>query len=298
MKSLNRWVHAHPFKAVLFTFVFTLIAACAAASGLRDIGAFIFSMVVLLWVFVFLRDGRRLLPLLLAGSLLASPTQANQEPRSAVVGGVIVGTVVIVAGGYICYKLVKFCQKHFSPPPEDTNAPPAELTFNLDGAPGGGGSFGAAQSASPLGSCYDAAGFAPLAVQAGPDETAFKITAVVNQDGTASLAGFGIEPGQVSFTDWRASLGTIGLAYSDGGGLTTYSRDGATCSAAESPIVFNADGSVTVDLGGPLHHIIVERTADLQTWTTVLSTWLPASIPVVITDTSSDSASFYRVRAE
>jgi hypothetical protein len=135
-------------------------------------------------------------------------------------------------------------------------------------------------------------------------ETAFQLTAYVDDSSGAPVAVMAasfVESAdqQVDWTTFEADLAGWGLTLSPySAGSASYSINGQPCDASQSPISFDAAGNVTVDLGGPLYNVLVERSSDLVNWEPILQTFVPAGTPLVVTDVSSESQSFYRVTAQ
>ncbi len=228
-----------------------------------------------------------------------SPTVPQPQPLA----GAVCGVVVIVVGGIVIYKLAKFCQKKFSKPPDppNTNDPPASLVWSMDGPVP---SYGGANTPATCPSCPTS--FAPVLQDAGlpVSETAFQLTAYVDDTiGTpvAMLAAAFVEP-ETQQEDWNsfeADLAGWGLHLSPYSvGSASYSINGQPCDASQSPISFDFAGNVTVNLGGPLYSVLVERSSDLISWQPILQTFVSAQTPLVITDTSQDNQAFYRVTAQ
>jgi hypothetical protein len=288
------WIKAHPYKAIGWTALLSTVAGCAA--GIIRSGALlpflaIFLPFVAVWLVSVWWDCRKMSALLLAGLFLL-PTNPPKA-KAGVVVGVVVVTVVVV-GGYVIYKLNKFCQRYFSPQPDPTNAPP-ELSF--DGAIN---SAGATCSFSPLGSCY-VPGFTVAAdLFSDTPETPFRLEMVVSGDGRPNIALSEIEQvAQVDWNTWQSQLAGWGLTVSDAGGWAdSYSVNGLPVFPDQCPISFDAEGTVTVDLGGPLHLVTVEASHDLISWETILATRVPANVPFVITHTSDQGMTIYRVSAQ
>lgn len=241
---------------------------------------------------------------LLLAALLLLPqesSRADQPAQPQPAAAAICAAVVIVAGGIVIYKLAKFCQRKFSkpPPPPDTNDPPA-LVFSLEGVQP---SYGGANTPATCPSCQ--VSFAPMldAVPVATTETPFQLVAYVDDSSgapVANMAGYFVESQdqQEDFGSFEAQLLGWGLTLSLYGPGTSYSINGIPCDPSVSPISFDAAGNVTVDLGGTLYNVLVERSSDLVTWQPILQTFVSANMPLVITDVSTDSQAFYRVTAQ
>jgi hypothetical protein len=137
MKSIKQfldWVKSHPFKAVGFTCVFSVLStALAFRDDLVRPGLAVYGVMLSLFVLVLWLDTRKTIAILLAACLLftsAPPAQSHTQHTDGC-GPVIVGIVVVVVGGIAIYKVVRFCQKKFGPTPDKgTNAPDDEFTFS------------------------------------------------------------------------------------------------------------------------------------------------------------------------
>jgi hypothetical protein len=244
---------------------------------------------------------------LLLAALLLVPSERSRADNTPVAAqqpaaGAICAVVVIVVGGVIVYKLAKFCQRKFSKPPDppNTNDPPAGLVFTLDGPQP---SYGGADTPATCPSCP--VSFSPLVSDgSATTETAFQLTAYVDDSSGAPIAVMAasfVEPDsqQEDWTAFTADLAGWGLTLSPYQlGTSSYSVNGQPCEASQSPISFDAAGNVTVDLGGPLYNVLLERSSDLISWQPILQTFVPAQTPLVITDTSQERQNFYRVMAQ
>lgn len=287
------WIKAHPFKAVLFTALLVLSASLCGSSGASwPVFAVVYGVPTVCWFCVLWRDS---LVLLLIASLVPAP-----RARAQVLPAVITVTVVVV-GGVVVYKLNKYCQRKFSKPPANTNDPPE---FSLDGPATDG--FGATYSYSANGSCWAAVGLTEsLTMLPEQSETAFNLMVTVDDSGELPVArtdfyAVEAEEAQGSWDDLETILDGWGLYLSPyGGGAASYGRNGLPCDAVDVPISFDSrDGTVTVDLGGPLFPVLIEASHDLQNWEPVLRTVVSVGVPLSITDTSKDGMTIYRVSVQ
>jgi hypothetical protein len=142
----------HPFKVVLFTFLFTIIPALMAVTDERLFypGLVAFMFFVIVWAIGLWRNNKNIVTVLLILGIMAAPLQ---RAKGAMIG---VGVIVVCVGGYCVYKVVKVCQKKF--PPKDTNAPPESLSLE-------GEEYGGAYEYSSIGSCW-----MPASLNANPYE--------------------------------------------------------------------------------------------------------------------------------
>jgi len=107
MKTIRSWMSHHPFKVMLFTFLFTLIPAVMAVTNEKlfypGLAAFMFFVIV--WAISLWRYSKNIVTVLLIIGIMAAPLQ---QARAAMIG---VGVVVVCGAGYCVYKLVKVCQE-------------------------------------------------------------------------------------------------------------------------------------------------------------------------------------------
>lgn len=93
-------------------------------------------VLLLLWLLLAIMRTKLPLTLLLIGALFMAERPARVEAQDtnkpqpeSVPCGVIIAVVVIVVGGIVIYKIIRFCKNKFPqpppPPPPATNAPPA-----------------------------------------------------------------------------------------------------------------------------------------------------------------------------
>jgi len=289
------WIKAHPYKAVLFSALFVLVSGCAGAATLPWTWfAAVYGPLIVIWLAVMARDSRFLPIAVLIAVFVTPPSRPKAE---AGIVPVVVGVTVVVVGGIAIYKIVNFCQRHFSPQPKATNDPPE---FSFDGP----ADCGATLSFSAVGSCYEPpAGLAVIAADTFADapETPFRLEIVVSGDGSPSIAAFQVEPAadQVDWDTEESQLADLGLTLSPyGGWADSYSVNGLACGPEDCPISFDQDGTSTLNLGGPLHRVLIERTHGLSQWDTVMATVVPANLPMVLTDTCSEGMTIYRVSAQ
>lgn len=297
---LIQWMHLHPIKLVLFTMLFTSIAT---AAGFREdlfwplLG--LFAVVLALWIAVVVRDNREPQPkmgfklmccvLLFAGQL---QLRAEEPPRAVGIG---VGAVVICAGGYCVYKIVKFCQRKFPPKSTDTNAQPS-LSFALAASPEDG--YGAALEYSSIGSCYspDDLSFG-FVEQRNP--TTFTLNVVVGQTGVSATMAADSRVGVAqTWNEFAADMASHGLFLTGRPSYEPqYSRGGIPCQASDVPLRFDplTGRAEQLSESTDIRRVVVERSHDLQQWLPLLVTDVAVRTRFRVVDTTTDGHMFYRV---
>jgi hypothetical protein len=291
MKDLLRWLHAHPLKAVGFTALLTALFSFAGNNGhLFWHCMALVTLVTLFVLFVIWRDNKALVLILVAA--LAFPVAGNakeQEPPE--LGGLGCAVVVVIVGGVVVYGLNKFCQKKFAPPPK---------TNTTAVAYGAAGSAAASHNYSSCGSCYTPAYMQALA--SGAPTVTFEIIGLVSEDELQQplvlIESAALAPVQTNTVDWAGYVTAVqahGITVTEHGqGEKYYAIDGVPCTADECPVSFN-DRVINVTNGSPMGRVIVERSEDLQNWTTVLETWVSQGYRFKFVDTSIVQQAFYRV---
>jgi len=300
IKQLNRWVHSHPYKAILFAIVFTFDAAVTGFIDDRLLcyGVLVFIIVLAGWVSVFWWDTRKLGALLIAAMLAASvkAEEPRQEPRQVSPVGIGVGVVVICVGGYCIYRISKFCQRKF--PKEtapNTNASPSVV-------PGDGGEMAASWNYGSAGSCdptLEPPGV--VAVDIGAP-TMFRVDVNIDADGnvqthTSAVFGEAVTQGWTEFQAEVARHGIYVTGSADGSQFFSINRQ--PCAAGQIPISFDLTTHVVNirDGTGPAKLIEVERSRDMVNWSPFLVTKLRAGgRGARIEDASTASSMFYRVK--
>jgi hypothetical protein len=154
IKQLKRWVQEHPWKAIGFTWLFTLLVTLSASGTVTVYMWGVVAAISVIFLFVIHRETRnKTVGVLMIATFLSLGTAppAKAEVRATENAAVIVAIVVLVVGGVVSCKIVRFCQKNFSPTP--TNAPPddsSSLYFIL-----GDDSAGASYSGSGVEYCWE-----------------------------------------------------------------------------------------------------------------------------------------------
>lgn len=130
--KLGKWVSHHPFKSSILTFLVAIVGAMWATQSISTkflLAVSVTGIVVAVVVIHF--DLKKIVTLLLISGLLGVvPVKA--EVKKADNAAVVFAIVIIVVGGVVSCKLVKFCQKAFPPPPPPPPPPPA--TNNTSGS--------------------------------------------------------------------------------------------------------------------------------------------------------------------
>lgn len=303
MKDIIKWMRLHPLKsagfAALFGFIPPFLASMPANWAWP--GACFFLLCALVWGAVCHFDLRKVAVVLLVIALLAPVKAAEREPVNG--GGVVIGIIVVCAGGVCVYKLVKFCQKKF---PKDkaasTNDPPVGLVFNSNGGTGsGGGRSAAASNFGAIGSCgseeqselFDSDGVMIPVTLFTMDIRMDALGRVTTQTG----AIFGTNNIQ-GWLDFQAEIATHGVQVTGVPGHTSYATNGVPCASEDVPIVFDeANHSVSIRGGdGPSRRCEVERSKDMINWSPFISVTVSREAGARIEDASASGVMFYRVR--
>ena len=273
------WVLAHPFTAIICSAALATTAALMAVCNEMTfwIGLVVMALIIGLMAF----SCWKFVPLLL---LLATNIRgAEQPPREeAVAWGV--GIVVIVGGGVVVYKMVRFCQKHF--PRSDTNAPAATNLLAQ-----GADAYGGAWTYAPSGSCYSPSVVDP----ANARVACFQMDCWLER-GSLRVRPFLAANNQTeSASEFAADLAAWGLTMNPHGEGQSFSRNGVPCEPGAVPIRFLPDIEHTVVIAGTTQAVLVERSGDLATWETVSVLSIPAGMRVRVQDVGELEQSFYRV---
>lgn len=288
MKALNAWIKAHPYKALLFVFLFTVISSAMAVVNTVGFwcGLGIYALLGLAWSMVFSRD----VSIILALSLAAGSIEATEPPVEAA-GGIAVGVVVICVGGYCVYKTVKFCQRKF---PKETNGGTNSFIPVADGESAASWNYGA------IGSCDPTLTPGPDLLAQETGGTLFTIDILIDQEGNATVSTSAIgEAATQSWIEFQAEIARHGIQITGNPDNSQYfSTNRVPCAPADVAISFDAT-TKTVDLkdsGGPVNVIEVDRSRDLQNWTPFLRTRVGAGgRGLRIEDATTTSTMFYRV---
>jgi len=337
----------HPYKAIGFTWALTLLCVLASSGTVHRYFWGLFSAIAVLWLFVLHKDTRnKLVALVLACSLLGigltPPPKAKAEVRS---GPLIVAIVIIVVGGVVSCKIVRFCQKNFGPTPPapaNTNAPPDEFGFgvySLNNADDAAASY----SGSGIEYCWEETWPADSDPECGED-----CDVETNETDTASSPMMLMEPMWLSGEQptvpadlmlWhlrgthrngrpvitynaflpRGTNGELPLINGEEfnriinghgidfywGGYQSFARNGRRCAPEDCPIRFEPDPArpnglpnVRLNYGVASRKVLVQRSRDLVTWTTVMRTELPEGLELQFEDLTRYSKAFYRLKID
>lgn len=289
MKTIRSWMSHHPFKVVLFTFLFTLIPALMAVTNENlfypGLGAFMFFVIV--WVISLWRYTKNIVTALLIMAIIAAPLK---QARAAMYG---VGVIVICVGGYCVYKVVKVCQKKF--PPKATNAEPNEIQFTAAGA-----EYGGACQYSSIGSCYTPPSFNSSSADNQPaNPTTFTLNIMVEPEGVITSMSVNNQEGTAQ--DWagfQAEMATHGL-FINGfpSGPPQFEMGGVPCEPWMVPLEFDQQtGRVIHHTGEDLRRVVVERSPNLLDWYPLLATDTGVGSGFKVVDTTREGQMFYRVQ--
>lgn len=289
MKTLNQWIKAHPYKALLFLSFFELVAASMAVVNEMGFwcGLVLFISLLLFWAITFSLDSK--LPIILAVALAATSAEAAEPPQTA--PGIAVGVVVICVGGYCVYKVVKFCQRKF--PKESTNSPSAFM-------PQGDGETAASWNYGSMGSCDPTLTPGSDLLAQDSAGTVFTVDVRIDEEGNASIGTSALgEAATQSWTDFQADVARHGVQITGSAdGSQYFATNGVPCSPDDIPISFDAV-TQTVDIkdsGGPVRLIVLERSRDLHNWSPFLRTRVGTGGPGLrIQDATTAVSMFYRV---
>jgi len=304
MKDIIKWMSLHPLKSAGFAALFGFLPPFLAAmpAGWAWPGAGVFFLCALAWGLVCHRDLKKVVGVLLVLAFL-TPTEAADEREPVNGGGVVIGIIVVCAGGVCVYKIVKFCQKKFpkDKAAADTNGPPTDSIFNSDGGSGsGGGRSAAASNFGSMGSC----GAEEQSELFGSDgvmipATLFTMDIRMDAQGritTQTGATFGTNDIQ-GWADFQAEVATHGVHVTGVPGHTSYATNGVPCASEDVPIAFDeSNHSVSIRGAGPARRCEVERSKDMVDWSPFISLTVSQEAGARIEDASASGAMFYRVR--
>jgi len=290
MKNIRSWMSHHPFKVVLFTFLFTLIPAIMAVTNESMFypGLIAFMVFVIVWAICLWRHGKNLA--VVAIFITAFVVRA-EEPKPAV--PIAVGTVVICVGAYCVYKMVKVCQKKF-PPKSETNS--------NDGFSASEDEYGGAYEYSSIGSCYE-----PPSVNAFPYEdllqnpTTFTLNVLVREGSIKTSMTANNEEGTTQTWDQFVSemVGHGLFLTGRSSWQPQFEINGVPCDPSMVPLEFDQQtGRVTQRKEGyyPLRRVIIERSPNLQDWYPLMVTDVSDGTGFKVVDTTREGQMFYRVQ--
>lgn len=138
LKNLKFWKWADSLTPRQATLWCLALVACGVLSWWFPPLAAIVYLLVISWMIRAVRvskSAKAIITALLIGSLAitgaprrSDAQQQNGQPPIVECNAVIIGGLILVVGGFIIYKLVKFCQKNIPPPPPPP--PPTPPTNN------------------------------------------------------------------------------------------------------------------------------------------------------------------------
>lgn len=270
------WARRHPIATALLVATEVLLGAVTAVLPPEAFGVMVvFIIAIAVWWVAFGWFGDKLgLPLALL-LLLPSPSKADEQP----ILPWVIGGVVLVGGSYVAYKVVRFCQHHFPPPP--TNDTPAQVY-------GAGDDYAAAWTYAPSGSCQDAPKTLQeppggvLAIEVWPEGSELRSVAYTASQGPS-----------VDFGTWEAGLSSVGLAMNSQGYGQSFSLNGVPVCASEVPIAFNPSANF-IAIGYPGWTVSIEESGDLLTWEPLVTVSLPLGKRLRLEDVGQPGAVFYR----
>lgn len=292
--EFTNWVKAHPFKACLFA---AITAALGAWDGTRPYLAWIdllpWAVFLAAVALVIHWDGKGLTCLLI-GALLCQPYQARAEEKKPAGAGVIVGIVVVVVGGFIVFRVIRFCQRTFPRPPANpnTNNPPA-LVF------GEAHNYALATSCSAIGTCYVPS--PDLLAEVVPD-TVFEISGIMVEGPQGGLffqmngaKKLNPETDAVGLWEFQQGLAAWGVRFGSAGEVF-YGVDGQPAGPDQVPITVTLNGAnSSVDVsGGYGQAVTFERSSDLQHWEPILTMTVREGQPISFSDATTEGQMFYR----
>lgn len=291
MKKLNQWVKAHPYKALTFAILFTLISACMATVNTVGFwyGMAIYALAGLAWAMVFSRD----VSILLALAIATSSIQAAEPPVEAAGAGVAIGVVVICVGGYCVYRVVKFCQTKFPKETTNTNSPPSFI-------PQTGGESAASWNYGSIGSCDPTLHPGPDLLAVESSATLFTVDIRIDADGNATIGTRATKDAATqNWSDFQAEVASHGIEVTGRPDNSQYfSTNRVPCNSSDAFISFDTT-TKTVDLIDAVHPvklIEIERSRDLQNWTPFIRTRVGSGgRGLRIEDATTTSTMFYRV---
>lgn len=298
IREFHSWVKAHSYKACLFA---AITAALGAWDGTRPyldwIDLFPWALLLAAVALVIYWDGKGLSYLLVVALSCQHYESRAQETREPAAAGAIVAVVVIVIGGYIIFRVVRFCDHAFPRTPA-TNNPPAVIF-------GAAHNYALASSCSALGTCY----LPEPSLAAGAESSAgtvFEFSGVMAENPNGGLA-FRMEGAkkleaetdavdlmefQRELQEWGVRFGSVGEVF--------YGVDGQPAAPDQVPITLQLNGTnPLVDASDPfLEHqaVVFERSSDLQHWEPILTMTVSVGQAVKFSDATSAGQMFYRSR--
>lgn len=288
MKIPYRWLIALALSC------WVIVALCALHD--RPLAAVLaVSLFSMAWIIVV--RFKKKLPLILAAAFLAQQVQAQEQQPPEPILPYAIGVVVVIVGGVVTYKFVRFCQRKFpKDKPPDTNAPPDQVQLP------DGGTAGAAWTYASQGSCY----WPPTGLLPSPGPGVFEISAqLYDPDGShpqlravTSRWDSGPEATEDA-PEFFAELAGYGLTMNPTGNGQSWSRNNVPVPQEQCPIVLLGDEAHTVEVNACScsysRVVAVERSYDLQEWSPVVRTVLQSGMKLRFQDATESGSAFYRV---
>jgi hypothetical protein len=255
--------------------------------------AFAVAVAVLFWI-VAVRKFMRLL-LIVSLTFVSTAQAADPQPPEPILPYAI-GVVVVIVGGVVTYKFVRFCQRKFpKDQPPNTNAPPDQVQLP------NGDTAAAAWTYAAQGSCY----WPPTGLLSSPGPGVFEITAqLVDPDGqhpqlrSQTSRWLGPEATEDA-PAFFAEVAALGLTMSSTGNGQSWSVNNLPVSQEQCPIVLLGDEAHTVEVQATnctySRVVVVERSYDLQEWAPVVRTVLQAGMKLRFQDATESGSAFYRL---
>ena len=302
---------AHPLQVAAFTCVFSVLStAMAFREDWIIFGRFQFG-VLLIILGISIWKGLGKLPVALLTILaLISQSEYGQEIRIqkddpvqplGPCSAIGIATVVIVVGGIIIYKTVKFCQRKFPkvppPPPPNTNDTDiVSASYNWD-------YLGSCWVEDP---CYggnvDGSNYTTttITVTVGWSGSTSSVVALPANDLVrATLTTTRGEAGVQSWIEFQEAVAQYGVLVTGNGDQSQYfARNGQPISAAESPVTFDSVTHAVIlrnDTDGPVYTITLERSTDLRRWSPILRSSVPFGKTFAVEDAGWEPQVFYRL---
>lgn len=207
--------------------------------------------------------------LILVAALIAAPMR-SEEPRPVQpkAGPAAAAVVVVVIGGFVIWKMIRFCKRKF---PKNTNGTPGNAMMNTR--------YGAAFSVS--GTCDND----------GEDGTGTSFYVMVSPSGNVQTVSSSFVQ---DLKATQSQVASNGLSMVPVVGASSYSKDGQPIPEGQSPIKYDGVARVvTVGAGGQM--IRIERSKDLKEWESMGTVNMPAGHTLQIEDASQQGQMFYRV---
>lgn len=281
----------HPFKVVLFTFLFTIIPSIMAVTN-EDFfywGLSAFMLYVILWALLVWKHSKTMITAMLVMATIALPIR---QARSAIYA---VGAIVICVGGVCVYKMVKVCQKKFPPKGSgsETNSNSGLTVANLD-------EYAGAYEYSSIGSCFvmpETNGIT-LFEDLTKNPTTFTLNVMLIPDGVlTSMTSDNTEGTTQNWDQFRLEMEGHGLFITGHASYQPqFSRNGVPCDGASVPLSFDPfTGRVIHNTGGELKRVSIERSPNLIDWTPLLVTDVSDNTGFKVVDTTREGQMFYRV---